>query len=88
MAQPTIVPVILRTWHRVNHNQSKWKLYIPPDVNFYGLYPDIFYNISDGEYTASARLRIMVNAVNDPPVTLDDYIYTTEAQDYFRHPCQ
>ena len=49
-----------------------------PAINFYGLYPDIFYNISDGEYTASARLRIMVNAVNDPPVALDDYIYTTE----------
>lgn len=48
-----------------------------PDADFNGV-DTFFYEVSDGELTDSAAVTITVNAVNDPPVAVDEE-YTTSA---------
>ncbi|RBQ11287.1 tandem-95 repeat protein, partial [Pedobacter miscanthi] len=49
-----------------------------PNANYSGSVPVITYTISDGSLTASAKLSISINAVNDLPVAVNDVGTVTE----------
>ncbi|WP_298624524.1 Calx-beta domain-containing protein [uncultured Legionella sp.] len=46
-----------------------------PITNYNGSVPQITYNVTDGNSTASSSLKITVNPVNDAPVAVNDTIH-------------
>ncbi len=83
--QNNIVPDSLTVLNAPSHgtavvNKSSGTIIYTPDKDFFGE-DNLTYRITDAtNYSDQAQVYITINAVNDPPVTVNDYFDTQEDQ--------